>query len=120
MIISYIIIMISMTGFAQNSKVSKWIIDKQTSFTCQSITNSEDSDTVIFQNAIFFHSPFVEIDSAQKIVFNKRSKKLTIVPPFTGRITMNDGKNGMKVISEVPNNIVDGSVFIAHHFVLSQ
>jgi hypothetical protein len=107
MIVICILIIMSMTGFAQDSKVSKWIIDKQTSFTCQSITFSEDSDTVIFLNTVIFHSPFVQIDSAEKILYNKRSKKLIIEPPFKGRITLNDGKNGMKVLSGLPPDYID-------------
>jgi hypothetical protein len=117
----------STVGFTQNSNISKYVVDKQTSFTCQHITFSEDTDTVIFQQAVFFYSAFVKIDSAEKIIYNKRTKKLIMEPNFKGQMTMNDGKNGMKLISQVdfPNGddikkIRSIEYTIGDHFVIEK
>jgi ethanolamine utilization protein EutP (predicted NTPase) len=101
LILSCILIIIGLTGIAQSTRVSKWLIDKNTLFTCQNINYSEKSDTVIFQNNVNFNSVFVQIKDAEKILFNKKTKKLTILSPKKGMMEMNDKKNGMKLISKI-------------------
>ena len=107
LILSSILIAMSLSGFAQSTKVSKWVIDKNTSFTCQNLNYSEKSDTVIFQNNVNFNSVFVKIKDAEEILFNKHTNKLTILSPKKGVIEMNDNNNGMKLISEIPLNNED-------------
>ena len=94
----------ALSGIAQSTNVSKWVIDKNTLFTCQNINYSEKSDTVIFQNNVNFNSVFVKIKDAEEILFNKHTNKLTILSPKKGVIEMNDNNNGMKLISELPLN----------------
>ena len=74
LIVSCILIMMSSIGVAQNSGVSTWVVDKSL-FTCQDITYSENSDTVIFRHLVTFRSSFVQIDSAEEIIFNRQTKK---------------------------------------------
>jgi len=99
-----ILIIIVITGFAQNNNSSEWVIDKTTLFTCQSINYSEKTDTVVFQKNVYFTSEFVQINNAEKIIYNKQTKKLIIFTKDKGSLKMNDNKNGMKLISNISLN----------------
>ncbi len=117
LIVSCILIMMSSIGVAQNSGVSTWVVDKQTSFTCQDITYSENSDTVIFRHLVTFRSSFVQIDSAEEIIFNRQTKKL-VMESNSGSMRLNEG---MKFIIAVPfsvgNDAWKGANYNVDHFI---
>ena len=101
LIVSFILILITISGIAQNLGISKWVVDDKTSFTFQSIINSEKTDTVVFLNDVSFNSEYMKLENVEKIIYNKNSKKLIIISKDKGDLRMNDGKNGMKLVSTI-------------------
>ena len=101
LIVSFILILITISGIAQNPGISKWVVDDKTSFTFQSIINSEKTDTVVFLNDVSFNSEYMKLENVEKIIYNKNSKKLIIISKDKGDLRMNDGKNGMKLVSTI-------------------
>ena len=99
MIASLIGLFITSSGFSQVTQESKWTIDGSSFFTSQSVINSEKSDTVVFLN-VNFVSEYLKVNDVDKIIYNKKTRKLTIISKDKGTLAMSDGKNGMKLVSE--------------------
>ena len=105
--ISFIVLFLTFSGFTQVHQESKWIVDSKSFFTSQSILCSEKSDTVIFLK-VSFVSEYLKVNDVEKITYNKKTKKLIIVSKDKGSLVMNDGKNGMKLVSDYALNDKDG------------
>jgi hypothetical protein len=78
LILTSILLTISVIGDSQTNNALKWKIDKKIYFTSLRIIESKDNDTVIFLDNVCFHSKLFSIDSVDKIVYCKKSKKLSI------------------------------------------
>jgi hypothetical protein len=85
-----ILLPIGIFGIAQSKNSLKWSIDKNTYFMSQRIIASNDNDTVIFLDNVSFHSNLFSIDSVDKIVYCKKSKKLSIGSSKKGSLTLSE------------------------------
>ncbi|MEI6682778.1 MAG: hypothetical protein WCO44_09125 [Bacteroidota bacterium] len=88
-------------GFAQNQAVSEWAVDQNSSFLFGRILFSEKSDTVIFLDRVKFHDARVDIDSVDRIVYNRRTRTLTAVSGEKGKVRL--GKE-MELVTASPLN----------------
>ena len=62
---------------------------------------------VIFLKASFV-SEYLKVNDVERITYNKKTKKLIIISKDKGSIVMNDGKNGMKLVSDFELNDQEG------------
>jgi hypothetical protein len=83
-----ILLSIGIFGVSQSKNSLKWSIDKKTYFMSQRIIESNENDTVIFLDNVSFHSNLFNIDSVDKIVYCKKSKKLSICSSKKGSLKL--------------------------------
>jgi hypothetical protein len=102
-VIFFPVFLFALSGFSQSSKVLTGEIDSTSFITCGRISAGE-SDTVVFQDNVTFHSRLVNIDSVDRIVYNKLTKKLIVRSVSKGTVTL--GK-GMKLVTMLPLNNPD-------------
>jgi hypothetical protein len=107
LLISFIAVFLTVSGYSQDQQKSKWIVDGNSFFTSQRILYSERSDTVIFLT-VSFVSDYLKVNDVEKITYNKKTKKLIIINKDEGSLVMNGSKNGMKLVSELDLSDPDG------------
>lgn len=78
----------SFQGIGQTTYSSKWVIDRKTYFLSQQRDTIGRNYTIIFIGNVIFHSDLLTLEGMDSIIYNKRTKKLTVGRSKNGKTTL--------------------------------
>lgn len=83
-IICLIMVSVVTITIAQTIPLSKWKVDKKNYFLYQNCISSNQNDTIIFFGIASFHCDLVNIDSVDKITYDKKTRKIILCGSKSG------------------------------------